>query len=342
MFILLFIFAAFAAFPRRVTVIICALALWPHTQTHHPQSQGEEGGERPAHMCDHRAWQHFGLIEVNPWLALTIFYAWLPFAIPRSPFPLAALRFVSIRFLFDFVAVVDVVVVSIKFTTQNAVGQTNKQTSKSTHRQTNKQTKPKGKHFYKVADDDANEKERPPPLPAFRAVTLRNWRPQTGYLKLATVLGWGRGRRGNWVREHMFADILCKLLVVGSRKRIPNSEWGMWNATLDWAQLDPLHMYTHTHMPCTVSLLFICIWRKYRSCGRNWIIEMNSNRMWHVACEFSWLVSCWQGVWVGEGDFKKGRKCSKYNLRKMLTLSNADYDTIYNCYWNGLIKFIVK
>lgn len=161
-----------------------------HTQTHHPQSQGEEGGERPAHMCDHRAWQHFGLIEVNPWLALTIFYAWLPFAIPRSPFPLAALRFVSIRFLFDFVAVVDVVVVSIKFTTQNAVGQTNKQTSKSTHRQTNKQTKPKGKHFYKVADD-ANEKERPPPLPAFRGVTLRNWRPQTGYLRLATVSGGG-------------------------------------------------------------------------------------------------------------------------------------------------------
>lgn len=85
----------------------------------------------------------------------------LPFPVPHSRFPLAALRFVSIRFLFDFVAVVDVVVVSIKFTTQNAVGQTNKQTSKSTHRQTNKQTKPKGKHFYKVADDDANEKGLP-------------------------------------------------------------------------------------------------------------------------------------------------------------------------------------
>lgn len=108
MFILLFIFAAFAAFPRRVTVIICALALWPHThtQTRHPQSDGGRGcaGERPAHMCDHRAWQHFGLIEVNPWLALTIFYAWLPFAIPRSPFPVPtrclAIRFDSIPFRF--------------------------------------------------------------------------------------------------------------------------------------------------------------------------------------------------------------------------------------------------
>lgn len=144
----------------------------------------------------------------------------------HSPFPFAAMRFVSIRFLFDFVVVVVdvVVVVSIKFTTQNAVGQTNKQTSKSTHRQTNKQTKPKGKHFYKVADDDddANEKGLlpPPALLCWDSAQLEtpNWILEVGYCVR------GRGRRGNWVLEHMFADILCKLFVVGSRKRIPNSE----------------------------------------------------------------------------------------------------------------------
>lgn len=63
-------------------------------------------------------------------------------------FPFAALRFVSIRFLFDFFVVVVVVVVSIKFTTQNAVGQTNRQTNKQANRHIDKQTnKTEGQTF---------------------------------------------------------------------------------------------------------------------------------------------------------------------------------------------------
>lgn len=201
------------------------------------------------------------------------------------------MRFVSIWFLFDFVVVV-VVVVSIKFTTQNAVGQTNKQTSKSTHRQTNKQTKPKGKHFYKVADDDddddANEKGLPPPHP-FCAGTLRNWRPQTGYLRLATVLGGvARGGTGYWntCLRTFYANF--SLWEAESESRIWNEECGMRHWTgLSWTlytctykhTLHKLHIYCVGHP----SLLSICIWRKYRNWGRNWIIEMKSNRMWDVS-----------------------------------------------------------
>lgn len=73
----------------------------------------------------------------------------------------------------------------------------------------------------------------------------------------------------------------------------------MWNATLDWAQLDPLHMYTHTYAIYCALYLHMAEVSKLRSKlnNRN---ELES----HVACEFTWLVSCWLGmeVWVGEGD----------------------------------------
>lgn len=169
-----------------------------------------------------------------------------PFPLPPCPIPI---RFDSIPF--RFLSLLLLCPLNLRHKTQSGK-QTNKQTGKqagkSTHRQTNKQTKPKGKHFYKVADDEANEKGIPLPLPNLHMFC--NWRPQTGYLRLASMAGREVGGEICWVLEHMFADILCKLLPCsgrtrggrGLRKPKANPEFGMryamiWCGYFNWTGL---------------------------------------------------------------------------------------------------------
>lgn len=291
MFILLFIFAAFAAFPRRVTVIICALALWPHTQTHHPQSDRGKGGGRPAHMCDHRAWQHFGLIEVNPWLALTIFYAWLPFAIPRSPFPVPrshSLPCDSFRFDSFSISLLLLMLLlcplNLRHKTQSGK-QTNKQANRHIDKQTNKQNR-RANIFIKSPATTPMRKASP--FACFLCcdsaqLETPNWILEVGYcVRVVGGVVEGATGYGNTCLRTFYANF--SLWEAESESRIRNEACGMRHWTgLSWTLYTCAHIHTYA-MYCEFALyLHMAEVSKLRSKlnNRN---ELES----HVAC----------GMWV--------------------------------------------
>lgn len=188
--------------------------------------------------------------------------------------------------------------------------QTNKQASKSTHRQTNKQTKPKGKHFYKVADD-ANERGLPlrHALPCAQLETP-NWILEVGYWVRGGVVEGATGY-GNTCLRTFYANF--SLWEAESESRIRNEACGMRHWTgLSWTLYTCTHKHTlHTHIcyiytVCGASELARYLHMAEVSKLRSKLNNRNELES-HEACEFSWLVSCWQGVqvWVGEGDFNK-------------------------------------
>lgn len=180
----------------------------------------------------------------------------LPFPVPRShSLPCDSFRFDSFSISLLLLMLL-LCPLNLRHKTQSG-----KQTNKQANRHIDKQTKPKGKHFYKVADDDANEKGLPlhllasPPLVCCDSAQLEtpNW-------ILEGQLG-----TGTHVCGHFMQTSRC-----GKPKA--NPEFGMRLVECDTGlgSAGPsTHVHTHTHMLCTVSLLSICIWRKNRSCGRN-------------------------------------------------------------------------
>lgn len=146
----------------------------------------------------------------------------LPFPVPRShSLPCDSFRFDSFSISLLLLMLL-LCPLNLRHKTQSGK-QTNKQANRHIDKQTNKQNR-RANIFIKSPTTTPMRKASP--FACFLCcdsaqLETPNWILEVGYC--VRVVG-GRGRRGNWVREHMFADILCKLLVVGRRKRIPNSE----------------------------------------------------------------------------------------------------------------------
>lgn len=231
-----------------------------------------------------------------------------PFPVPRShSLPCDSFRFDSFSISLLLLMLL-LCPLNLRHKTQSGK-QTNKQANRHIDKQTNKQNR-RANIFIKSPTTTPMRKASPstflPRLPLC-AVTLRNWRPQTGYLRLARLAGGvveGASGYGNTCLRTFYANF--SLWEGESESRIRNEACGMRHWTgLSWTLYTCTH--THTHMLCTVCgatefalYLHMAEVSKLRSKlnNRN---ELES----HVACEFSWLVSCWKGNWVGEGDLKR-------------------------------------